>query len=270
MSHVQDRAHRRRTCTRCASASARRDLVLGCDLVVTASGEALSQDGRQARTRVAGQRHRLDDRRVRQEPGLAASRKPPGARSSSRPPARSNVEFVAAGKLATALMGDSIATNMFMLGYALQKGWVPLGAKRDLQRAIELNGVAVEFNQKAFLWGRRAAVDLERVERHRDAGRGGRARRRQFSRNLDELVARRVEFLTGYQDAAYAARYRRLVERVRAAEAGAGPGASSSPRRSRATTSSCWPTRTSTKSRACTPTRRSGRRSRGCSRATTS
>src|SRR3989475_12418766 len=75
-----------------------------------------------------------------------------------------NVEFVPAGKLATALMGDAIATNMFMLGYAYQKGWVPL-AEESLVRAIELNGVAVEFNRKAFMWGRRAAVDLARLER---------------------------------------------------------------------------------------------------------
>src|SRR3989442_1079665 len=74
------------------------------------------------------------------------------------------VEFVPAGKLATALMGDAIATNMFMLGYAFQKGRVPL-AEGSLVRAIELNGVAVEFNRKAFLWGRRAAIDLARVER---------------------------------------------------------------------------------------------------------
>ena len=65
--------------------------------------------------------------------------------------------------VATALMGDAIATNMFMLGYAYQKGWVPL-AEESLVRAIELNSVAVEFNKKAFLWGRRAAVDLARVD----------------------------------------------------------------------------------------------------------
>ena len=71
-----------------------------------------------------------------------------------------NAEFVAATELATGLMGDAIATNMFMLGYAYQKGWVPLSGA-SLERAIELNGVAVEFNQKSFLWGRRAAADLE-------------------------------------------------------------------------------------------------------------
>ena len=124
-----------------------------------------------------------------------------------------NAEFVPAAELATALMGDSIATNMFMLGYAWQKGWVPLG-REAIERAIELNGIAVDFNRQSFVWGRRAAVDLERVrrialpadvipiEQH-------------FSRNLDELVERRAQFLTAYQDAAYAERYRALVLKVR-------------------------------------------------------
>jgi indolepyruvate ferredoxin oxidoreductase len=95
--------------------------------------------------------------------------------------------------------------------------------ERSLQRAIELNGVAVEFNQKAFQWGRRAAVDLARVGRLATPAeiipisQG-------LSRSLDELIARRVEFLTAYQDAAYAARYAALVERSRTDEARLGAG----------------------------------------------
>ena len=77
--------------------------------------------------------------------------------------------------------------------------------------------MAVEFNLKSFLWGRRAAVDLERVRRIATPAEVI-AIGEHFSRNLDELVERRVKFLTGYQDAAYAARYKALVERVRAAE----------------------------------------------------
>jgi indolepyruvate ferredoxin oxidoreductase len=133
-----------------------------------------------------------------------------------------NVDFVPAGKLATALMGDAIATNMFMLGYAFQKGWVPL-AEASLLRAIELNGVAVDFNKKALLWGRRAAADLAGVERIATPAEVIPISQA-FSRNLDELIARRVEFLTAYQNAAYAARYKTLVERVRAAESELGAG----------------------------------------------
>src|SRR5439155_25703363 len=128
-----------------------------------------------------------------------------------------NVEFVPAGKLAPALMGDAIATNMFMLGYAFQQGRIPL-AEESLARAIELNGVAVEFNRKAFLWGRRAATDLARVERLATPAEIIPISQA-LSRSLDELIARRADFLTGYQDRAYAERYRKLVERVRSAEA---------------------------------------------------
>jgi len=113
-------------------------------------------------------------------------------------------------------MGDSIATNMFMLGYCWQKGWMPL-ARASIERAIELNGVAVEFNLKSFVWGRRAAVELERVRRIAMPAEvipiG-----QHLSRNLDELVERREKLLADYQDAAYGARYRTLVGRVRRTE----------------------------------------------------
>src|SRR4029077_8095705 len=138
------------------------DLVLGCDLVVTSGTEALSK---------------MNDRTTRVVVNATVSptaefvKNPdwqlPGARLESdlaEAAGRNNVDFVPAGKLATALLGDAIATNMFMLGYAYQKGLLPL-AEGSLLRAIELNGVAVEFNRKAFLWGRRAAVDLSRVDR---------------------------------------------------------------------------------------------------------
>jgi len=103
-----------------------------------------------------------------------------------------------------------------MLGYCWQKGWVPL-ARTSIERAIELNGVQVEFNLGSFLWGRRAAVDLERVQRIATPAEVIPIERH-FSRNVDEVIERRVAHLTAYQDAAYAARYKALVERVRAAE----------------------------------------------------
>jgi indolepyruvate ferredoxin oxidoreductase len=125
-------------------------------------------------------------------------------------------DFIAATELASGLMGDAIATNMFMLGYAYQKGWLPV-AGGSLERAIELNGVAVEFNIKSFLWGRRAAVDLERVRRIATPA-SVTAIDQHFSRNLDELVERRMKFLAGYQNDAYAAKYRSLVEKTRETE----------------------------------------------------
>jgi len=123
--------------------------------------------------------------------------------------------------LATALLGDSIATNLFMVGYAWQKGLIPLSIEA-IDRAIELNGVAVGANKKAMLWGRRAAHDVQAVE--------ALAKPRQeppslhLSATPEEMIARRIAFLTDYQDAAYAARYQALVERVRAAETERAPG----------------------------------------------
>jgi len=124
------------------------------------------------------------------------------------------VDFINASKLATALMGDSIATNLFMLGFAYQKGTIPL-TEAALLRAIELNGVAIDSNKKAFLWGRRAAVDLARVE---SIAFPAQKVVLQMPQSLDNLIQHRASALTAYQDAAYAADYLDLVAKVRAAE----------------------------------------------------
>jgi indolepyruvate ferredoxin oxidoreductase len=190
------------------------DLVLGCDLVVASGSEALSKMNDKT-TRVLVNATVSPTAEFVKNPDWQL----PGSRLEAdlvEAAGSKNVDFVPAGKLAAALMGDAIATNLFMLGYAFQKGWMPL-REESLLRAIELNGVAVEFNRKAFLWGRRAAVDLARVQRLALPAEVV-PLSQSFSRNLDELIARRVEFLEAYQDAAYAARYRRLVERVREVE----------------------------------------------------
>ncbi|GIK85058.1 MAG: indolepyruvate ferredoxin oxidoreductase [Betaproteobacteria bacterium] len=131
--------------------------------------------------------------------------------------------FVDATRLATALLGDGIATNMFLLGYAWQMGLVPLSA-RAIDRAIELNGAAVDVNRRAFAWGRLAFHDPERVERMARPPETARGSDHALAATLDEAIARRVEYLTAYQDAAYAQRYRALVDRVRAAERALGSG----------------------------------------------
>jgi indolepyruvate ferredoxin oxidoreductase len=129
-----------------------------------------------------------------------------------------NVHFVNATRIATALMGDSIATNFFLVGYAYQKGWLPISAAA-IERAIELNGAAIEMNKQALAWGRRAAIDLDAVQKIAMPA-TSRPQSENLSQNLDELIERRVTHLTKYQNAAYAARYRSLVDRVRAAESG--------------------------------------------------
>ena len=137
---------------------------------------------------------------------------------------REMVDFVEATALATALLGDSIATNLFMVGFAYQKGLIPLAAE-SIEAAIRLNAVAVEPNLEAFGWGRLAAHDPARVwtiarplmvakaEGEDDA-----------PESLDDIVAHRAAFLREYQDEAWAERFRRAVERARAAEAERAPG----------------------------------------------
>src|SRR5690606_24891039 len=133
--------------------------------------------------------------------------------------------FVDASRLATALLGDAIATNLFMLGFAWQRGLIPLSAEA-IGRAIELNQIAIEAIKQAFAWGRVAAVDPERVEKAAAPVSSITLVRKPLRLSLDELVAHRAEFLAAYQNAAYAKRYTDFVAKVRAAEervAGKGP-----------------------------------------------
>jgi indolepyruvate ferredoxin oxidoreductase len=113
-------------------------------------------------------------------------------------------------------MGDSIAANLFMLGYALQKGFLPL-TLAAVERAIELNGVAVDANTRSFGFGRLAAHDRAQVEvLVRGALRDDPAPEPQ---DLDALVENRAAFLKNYQNAAYAQRYRNTVRTISVAEA---------------------------------------------------
>jgi indolepyruvate ferredoxin oxidoreductase len=124
-----------------------------------------------------------------------------------------------ANRVSLQALGDSIFINPMLLGYAWQKGWVPLGLEA-LMRAIELNNVAVEQNKAAFTWGRHCAHNLVGVNALMEAAQNP-AQVVQFHArpSVDAIVDQRVAFLTDYQDAAYAQRYRAVVDRVRAAEA---------------------------------------------------
>ena len=122
--------------------------------------------------------------------------------------------------LATALLGNSIAANLFLLGLASQKGLLPVSATA-IERAIELNAVALEQNRAAFLWGRHAALDPELVTRC--AG-PATPPPRPMAESLDEVISRREQFLVDYQSARYARRYRALLERVKEVERRIQPG----------------------------------------------
>lgn len=194
--------------------------VLGCDLVVSASIKTLDTT-RLGGTRMAVNTHQQMTGTFTREADFQF----PGASlrgTIEKSVGDGNAFFVDATRIATALLGDSIASNMFMLGYAWQKGLVPLSAEA-IVRAIELNGAAIKMNQAAFLWGRRTAADPVAVERL-IAPKTAKEEAGKQSQTLDEMIERRVEFLTGYQNAAYAARYKSLVERVREEEQRRGKG----------------------------------------------
>ena len=124
---------------------------------------------------------------------------------------KSAEDFVNFTAIAEAVIGDAMATNVMMLGYAWQKELVPLH-RQSIEQAIELNQVAVKANLSAFHWGRRVAVDREGVE----AAIAGPARQPVLEEmSLAELIAHREKHLTTYQDARLARKYRALVERVR-------------------------------------------------------
>jgi len=131
--------------------------------------------------------------------------------------------IVDANGMALALTGDAIATNMFMVGYALQRGLLPLTLDAVL-RAIELNGVAVSFNRKALQLGRLYAADAPALERYLPAG--GDEVPAETPQRLDDVTRQGVDWLTAYQDAAWAARYRNFVDEISAAEQAVSPGAS--------------------------------------------
>ena len=129
---------------------------------------------------------------------------------------KGSVDFVDATALTTSLMGDAIFTNPFVMGYAYQRGMIPVKAE-SIARAIELNGTAIEKNKQAFDWGRRAAVDLRAVQRIATPPEA-KPESQRMSDSIEELVDRRVKYLTDYQNAAYAKRYSDLVAKVRVAE----------------------------------------------------
>jgi indolepyruvate ferredoxin oxidoreductase len=196
-------------------ATANADLVLACDMMVAASPAALATMTPR-RTRVALNTHLA--------PHAAFVLNPMGA-DFGEDQLRSAIDSAAgaervnafpATRLATQLFGDAIAANMLMLGYALQQGWLPVSLQA-IQRAIEINGVAVASNLAALDWGRRAALDLDAVLRQSSPAQVVRLFKPENDA-LETLIARRSKDLIAYQNKAYAARFEALVRQVQQAE----------------------------------------------------
>jgi indolepyruvate ferredoxin oxidoreductase len=198
-------------------------LVLGCDLVVTGTKKVLASVARGQTALVVNTAEVMPGDFTRNAdfslPTERIRRAITGAAGSDR------VSFVDATAIATAILGNAIAANMFMLGFAYQTGCVPLGSAA-IEKAIELNGEAVQMNLAAFGWGRRAAVYPELV-----AEMAGGARNptpsRHLSSTLDEAIERRAAFLSDYQSARYARRYKARLEQVREAESRVAPDSTS-------------------------------------------
>jgi indolepyruvate ferredoxin oxidoreductase len=192
--------------------TAKADLVIACDSIVAANKYTLTvmQEGR---TYVALNNHGTPTAAFVKNPDWQA----PGANCEAAISASVGAALVGsfdAEAAATQLIGDAIYTNPLILGYAWQQGRVPV-SHAAIMRAMELNAVQVDNNKAAFEWGRRCAFDLASVQALYAA-----QQVIQFVKkpSLDEMLAKRVDFLTSYQNGAYAAEYRSFVDKVRAAE----------------------------------------------------
>lgn len=198
----------------------RADLLIGCDMVVSGSYDSLAKfDVNVAHAVINAHPSPTMDFTLDPDAPFPVKDTLDHIREAIGP---DQCDLIEASEIATTLLGDSIATNLFMLGFAFQKGLIPL-TEEALLRAVELNGVAVPFNKKAFGWGRVMAHDPDRVLKELEELKGPKLRMEPAS-DLDEMISRRVEFLTGYQNARYAKRYSDLVARVRSAESEVMPG----------------------------------------------
>ncbi len=248
--------------TRIAAGEA--DAVIGCDLLVTAGGEALAKI-RRGHTRVALCTDLVPTAEFARDPDWQADRAAIARRVADACGAPGAFEIDAI-RVATALMGDPIAANMFMLGIAWQHGWVPV-SQAAIERAIEINGVAVEFNRQCFHWGRRAGHDRAAVLRQA-APAGGAA---------DGPPARGASTTSSPAVPSSSPRTRTPPSPTATGHASPGSARPSAgrafrtgcPARSRCSTSGCWPSRTNGRWRGCSPHRSSGANSRRRSRAVT-
>ena len=188
------------------------DLILGCDVVVTSSMEPMSKIKR-GRTRAVVNTRVTPTSAFASNPDLDL-----GAQSMvtsiEKATGAQNSAFVDAGTLATALLGNEIGANLFLVGFAIQKGWMPIGLAA-LDRALELNGMGLAMNRAALAWGRIAAAHPDFVERSAfDDGTGP----TDAVESVDALVARLERDLVDYQNVAYGERFRNLVDEAQAAD----------------------------------------------------
>jgi indolepyruvate ferredoxin oxidoreductase len=182
------------------------DAVIGCDVVVSSSPKASACYRPGTRVALNLAEMPTGDIVLRRDASLAVPARQAAIEAAV---GADNVAALDANAAAEALLGDSVFANMMMLGFAWQQGLVPCSFEA-LSRAIELNGVAIERNHAAFAFGRLMAADP-------DALAPALGREAPRPETLDELIARRADFLASYQDRAYADRYRARLAALRAA-----------------------------------------------------
>jgi indolepyruvate ferredoxin oxidoreductase len=187
---------------------ARADALIGCDLVVSSSPRAsVAYDEGYTRALVNTAEMTTADFVKHRDANMQAAER---VAAIGRVVGKDNLSTLDANALAETLLGNSIYANVMMLGCAWQLGLVPVSLEA-LKRAIELNGVEIEKNKQAFDWGRVAAVSPDRIANFL-------AEDTAAEETLDNIISRRADFLTGYQNQALADRYMALVQRVRDAE----------------------------------------------------
>ncbi|PVX73231.1 indolepyruvate ferredoxin oxidoreductase family protein [Paraburkholderia unamae] len=213
ISHVQIAQSRGLVTTSRIGAQAA-NVLLGCDAVVAASSGALSRIASSGARAIVNERITATADFVRNGDLPVSKAVHQAAIESAMGAGRAT--FWDCTAAAEAIFGDAIASNMMMVGYAYQLGLVPL-AEASILRAIELNGAAVKMNERAFLWGRLIAQDTRALERVEGAAADENA---PGTFDFTRFVAARERDLTQYQNAAYAVRYRALVDAVAQAERG--------------------------------------------------
>jgi indolepyruvate ferredoxin oxidoreductase len=188
------------------------DLLLGCDLVVSGGKESLAACVPGV-TRAVVNAHLTPTGAFQANPDLLMQVSPIETLLRQRV-GPNNLHSVDASVIARTLLGDTIGANMFMVGYALQLGYLPVSIEA-IDKAIELNAVAVTLNRDALALGRLAAHDPVACARLLS---GGDSDDTTPDPTIDELIDERVDWLTDYQDRAYGARYRAAVAKVRDSE----------------------------------------------------
>ncbi|MFT6288557.1 MAG: indolepyruvate ferredoxin oxidoreductase [Alcanivorax sp.] len=190
------------------------DLLLGCDLVVTATYEALAKAAK-GRTHAVVNEAEVPTSAFILDPDATF----PTAAMKDKictEVGTDGTDFIDSTRIATGLLGDAIAGNLFLLGFAWQRGLVPVSAAA-LEQAIELNGVAIDFNKQAFLWGRRWADQPGTVMQVLGRDNESEAEKTLES-TVDELLADRRDRLSKYQNVAYADRYSEVLTGVRSVD----------------------------------------------------